>query len=567
MAEHENPDVTAVPPVQAADSSIGSPAGAEAGAELDGAAAPTLLAEVLPGVAVVFGDVPDELRADLVGLGLVSEFDRLQLANALAVVGSAASIAGNLGVAAQSAKGLYRLTSETQALLNAGGRLAVKDGANLGTVITSKGLAQARFVPASALTTASVAAAIGSAAAAIAMQLQLAEIGRLVQTNIALTTQVLTVARRGQWAELTGLVSAIDRAVLRAQEIGSVPSSLWGSVAGKEPDLRAQLDLYRQHVRGHTAHIDSDNARRRREYLQTNAEAILFDTYALLSSAKAWTGYQALHAGMARASGENNPEEERLVEVIARDTGIELNAALDEARELVGSLTLVLRMIAELPGRGGWTDSITRKRGDTKSAREEAARLLAALEPLAESLLRPRPPLEPPSIVCAPSSTDLTAHLRILRWILADDETLRAIAMPDRNEGQGPLSSVVGDAMDKLSLLLDRYGTRTLVVVTDRRIITADIEEFLERGQIHREVPLAHVRYVRSAPSQKSGKPSVVDLITRDENIRWHLPSSTDVDQLESFAGILAESITIPESERKPLRQVQSRSQDVTPRD
>ena len=90
----------------------------------------------------------------------------------------------------------------------------------------------------------------------VALQMQLSEITGLVRTNIALTSQVLTTIRNEQWAELTGLVATIDRAVDHAREVGSVPTSLWDSVAGSEAPLRKQLDLYRLNVRGHIGQID-----------------------------------------------------------------------------------------------------------------------------------------------------------------------------------------------------------------------------------------------------------------------------------------------------------------------
>ncbi|CAM5696053.1 hypothetical protein SMICM304S_07397 [Streptomyces microflavus] len=53
--------------------------------------ASTVLAEVLPGVAVVFGEVPAELKLDLIDFGLVSAADRKQLSAVLASVGNAAT--------------------------------------------------------------------------------------------------------------------------------------------------------------------------------------------------------------------------------------------------------------------------------------------------------------------------------------------------------------------------------------------------------------------------------------------------------------------------------------------
>ena len=211
----------------------------------------TVLAEVLPGIAVVFGRVPPELESSLLDFGLVSTADRAQLSTALGAIGSAATIAGNVGTAMAGAQGLYRMSDASRALFEAGGRLAVKDGANLGTMFTSSGLHQTRFIPVSAANAANLAAAIGPALATIALQIQLSEITGLVRTNIALTTQVLGTVRIEQWAELTGLVSTIERTVDQARELGSVPDSLWQSIAGSSAILNKQRDLYRDNVRKH----------------------------------------------------------------------------------------------------------------------------------------------------------------------------------------------------------------------------------------------------------------------------------------------------------------------------
>jgi hypothetical protein len=217
--------------------------------DIDSTTASTVLAEVLPGVAVVFGEVPAELKPDLIDFGLVPAADRMQISTVLASIGNTATVAGNLGNAFASLQGLYRISDATQALLKAGGTLAIKDGANLGTVLSSGGLAQARFIPVTAVSKAQTAAAVGPALAMVALQMQLSEITGLVRTNIALTSQVLTTIRNEQWAELTGLVATVDRAVDQARTVGSVPTSLWDSVAGSEASLRKQLDLYRLNVR------------------------------------------------------------------------------------------------------------------------------------------------------------------------------------------------------------------------------------------------------------------------------------------------------------------------------
>jgi hypothetical protein len=524
--------------------------------ETGSTAASTVLAEVLPGVAIVFGEVPAELMPELVDFGLVPAADRMQISTVLASIGNTATVAGNLGNAFASMQGLYRLSDATQAMLKAGGALAVKDGANLGAVFSSgKIVAQARFIPVTSVSIAQTAAAIGPALAMIALQMQLSEITGLVRTNIALASQVLTTIRNEQWAELTGLVAAIDRAVGHAREIQSVPTSLWDSVAGSEAPLRKQLELYRGNVRDHVGQIARPDPHHRREYLQMNAEAILFDTNALLSSVKAWTGYQALRAGRARAAGREDAHEARCVDVIARDTRAELDFALAEAASLVDSLTRELRIIAELPGRDTLSQSLPGKRRDAKAARQTSARLLTAIEPLADVLHPPVPALEAPGVVCASGPLDLEPYLRILRWFLEDDETLRVLGFPDQLDSLGPISAILGGAKEKLAAAMDKTGAKTLVVVTDRRIITAKANAFLEQGEVRQDIPIDRVRYVRAATAQDGSARLAIDLITRDENIRWLFHADVDNTQVDALAAVLAESMTIPDVERDALQR------------
>ncbi|MFV0137425.1 hypothetical protein ACLGIH_30255 [Streptomyces sp. HMX87] len=101
-----------------------------------------------------------------------------------------------------------------------------------------------------------------------------------------------------------------------------------------------------------------------------------------------------------------------MVDVIARDTRAELDSAVAETTSLLVSLRRELRIIAELSGRD--TLPLPGKRRDSKAAREISARFLEAIEPLADALHPPAPPLEAPGVVCAPVSLDLEPYLRIL---------------------------------------------------------------------------------------------------------------------------------------------------------
>ncbi|WP_254389257.1 hypothetical protein [Streptomyces sp. AC550_RSS872] len=46
-----------------------------------------------------------------------------------------------------------------------------------------------------------------------------------------------------------------------------------------------------------------------------------------------------------------------------------------------------------------------------------------------------------------------------------------------------------------------------------------------------------------------------IDLITRDENIRWLFRADIDNTQVDALAAVLAESMTIPDAERDELQR------------
>ncbi|MFC7483910.1 hypothetical protein ACFQX7_33165 [Luedemannella flava] len=102
---------------------------------------------------------------------------------------------------------------------------------------------------------------------------------------------------------------------------------------------------------------------------------------------------------------------------------------------------------------------------------------------------------------------------------------------------------------------MDKAAARTLVAVTDRRIITAKANAFLEQGEIRQYIPVDRVRYVRAAAAQDRSQRLAVDLITSDENIRWLFQPEIDRTQVDEFAAVLAESMAISDVERDELQR------------
>lgn len=507
----------------------------------------TTLVEVTPGIAVVFGEVPEGM--ELFALDMLPSFDKTQLSTALGTIGNIGTVAGNVAGAISNAQGLYRVNDATLSLLKSGGQLAAKDGAKLGAIFKNGELvAQARFIPAS-ITAATAIAAIGPAVAMLALQMQLGEISGLVRTNIALTTQTLKTIRNEQWSELEALVEAVGETVEHTRGLESIPDSAWDSIAASYPSLRKQLKLYRKNVAGYVQELGKLKGRARREYLESNAEAMVFDTYALLSSLKAYAEYQALKALRARGRSASDKSEAELFERITRTTPDEIQTARDEIEHLTEALVRELRIIAELPGRA--TMPLTKKRKDAKASQLTCAQLLDAIEPVANMIHRPVDMPTVPDTVCAPESLDLEPYLHILRWFMEDGEALSGIAFPYESRA-GNLAAVLPpllakqvdsswDALapGKVGAVLEKLAGGTFAAVTNRRIITSTPRAFLHEGELGAVFLLSDVRYVR--PRHKHGQSirSTISIASERIDVRWMFPSSADDAQIDLLATVI----------------------------
>ena len=114
-----------------------------------------------------------------------------------------------------------------------------------------------------------------------------------------------------------------------------ITDSVWEPIAPSGPHIRKQLKLYRKNVAGHVQELGKLEGRARRQNLESNAEAIVFDTYALLSSLKTHAEYQAVRAALARTRSANDESEAQLFERITRNTPVEINESLSEILSLI----------------------------------------------------------------------------------------------------------------------------------------------------------------------------------------------------------------------------------------
>lgn len=512
----------------------------------------TTLVEISPGIAVVYGEVPEGM--ELHSLDLIPSFDRTALNSAIGAFGSVGSVVGNLSEAAAAAQGLFRASSETMALLNSGAQMAVKDGAKIGAIFKNGQIvAQARFVPVT-MSAATAIATIGPAVAMIALQMQLGEISGLVKANIAVTTQTMKAIRNEQWAELDALTETISDSVDHVRDIKAVPDSLWEAIAPSYSDLKKQMNLYQRNVSGHIREVGVLMGRERRQYLETNAEAVVFDAYALLTSLKAYAEYQSVKAMRARIRGQNDEAEAQLFERLTRDVPEEIQTSRHQGTALIKSLVRELRIIAELPGRR--TLPLTKTRKDSKASQLTCAQLLEAIEPLANMVLPPTEMPQTPGNVCAPEELDLTPYLKMLRWLMEEGEVLQGLAFPYVGGSKPMIPAILEKRIDaswdsllpgKAAAVLDKIASSTFVAVTDKRVLTASPRTLLKEGALAESFALEEIRYVRPRGQSESAVRPTIGIATEKKDITWMFPASAPEQQIDALAAMLDE-----EALRKP---------------
>lgn len=535
---------------QSGDNAVANPAGTGVDSNSDSleSAASTTLVEVAPGLAAVFGEVPNGL--ELLNLDLVPSFDRAELSSVLGSVGTWSTLGGNLVVAAESLQGLYRLDDATMALLQSGAELAFKDGANLGAIFKNGELiAQARLIPA-AMTPATAIAAIGPALALAAIESKIDEVSDLVNTNIQLTTQTLKAIRFGQWSELEGLANTMDSTIKEIRELGTITESIWESVAPQRTAVRHQLNLYRLNVDDHIEEIKKLEGRARREYLESNAEAIVFDSNALLTSLKVFAEYEAIRASIARYRGQSDEDEAKQFESIVEKTPAEIETSLTEIQQLTESLVRELRIIAELPGRaaipfmGRWRES--------RSTKLTSQQILEAITPLSEKLQSAPCVLGVPEIVCAPEGLELEPYLKILRWFLQRDEELEAVAFAfesrsSRLEGVG--RAIIGKRVDaawdalgarRTSGVAEKFTDGIFISVTNQRVIVADPKDFLREAESVESYNLADVRNVRGRLDRTASIRPSIDVALIKADLHWKFPEAANIEDIDKLAELIA---------------------------
>ena len=409
--------------------------------------------------------------------------------------------------------GLYKLDAVTKAQLAAGNALTkTADGRLIGTVRNASGQIsrQARLIPVSAPQIAGAIAAIGPAIAMVAVQMQLDSISKQVSTVQRTALQTQRMLKDWQNASFHGTQQAVLRIYRKSTKEGTVSNTNWEQINGLSNDIERHRNYYKQRIKTHAQELQNcqNDVSKRRNYITQHQESILFDTFAALNCIQTWCCYFQLAHERARIKGEQPT-------LTYDEMRAEVEDDLKEQRTLLHALMRELRIISDLPGASSFFPS--QKQQDKTVSSNTATKLLKQLNELAQHLGIHENPMPNPDITCAPDDYDVSPYTKILRWYLDEGEELKALTFPIDRLSHSLLAKapsqfasgvnnrawlVLPHAQDSTEWSLGWVKRATeravtvspeMVAVTGRRIITADPQEFIQKGIVKEEFPINDV--------------------------------------------------------------------------
>ena len=434
----------------------------------------------------------------------------------IASIGEGASLSGGAASAAnaiQHMSGLYKLDAVTKAQLAAGNVLTkTADGRLIGAVRNTGGqiTRQARLIPVSAPQIAGAIAAIGPAVAMVAVQMQLNNISKQVSAVQQTVLQTQRMLEDWNNADFHGTQRVVRRIFRKSTEEGTVSNTNWEQLSGLSNDIERHRDYYKERIHRHAQELQScqNNVSERRNYITEHRGSILFDSFAALNCIQTWCYYFELAHERARINGERPT-------LTHNEIRAEVEDDVQIQRTLLRELMREFHIISELPGE--WTLPYFQKRQDQTASRDTATKLLEQLNELAQQLGIKENPVPNPDVTCAPANYNVSPYTQILRWYLDEGEKLEALIFPvDRlshrllamgadqftNTVNTSAWSMLPQAKDSTNWSLGRVRRATrravkvspeMVAVTDRRIVTADPQKFIQKGIVKEEFSINDV--------------------------------------------------------------------------
>lgn len=472
----------------------------------------------------------------------------------IASIGEGASLTGGAASAAnaiQHMSGLYKLDAVTKAQLAAGNALTkTADGRLIGTVRNASGQIsrQARLIPVSAPQIAGAIAAIGPAIAMVAVQMQLDSISEQVSTVQHTALQTQRMLKDWQNASFHGTQQAVLRIYRKSTKEGTVSNTNWEQINGLSNDIERHRNYYKQRIKTHAQELQNcqNDVSKRRNYITQHQESILFDTFAALNCIQTWCCYFQLAHERARIKGEQPT-------LTYDEMRAEVEDDLKEQRTLLHALMRELRIISELPGASSFFP--LQKQQDKTVSSNTATQLLKQLNELAQQLGIQENPVPIPDATCVPANYDVSPYTKILRWYLDEGEELEALTFPIDKLSHRLLATradqfantvnnlawlVLPRAKDstdwsRRDWLVRRVGQTMLVApemvaVTGRRIITADPQEFIQKGIIKEEFSINDVTPTFTEADAEDALPELHLTQGEKKSREWCFPSAARVE-------------------------------------
>ncbi len=274
--------------------------------------------------------------------------------------------------------GLGPPSPETIAAMKAGANAITKDGWNLGRcgTATSSRTRCAGLRPAQGAT--SVAASAGPAMAIMAIQMQLAEISKLVEENIALTRSLLQAVGDERWAAAKAHFDAIAEEFGHADALGEVTPSIWGP--GPGPGQRDQVARAAS-CRCWPRASSTTSSRRcplstaRRAWLDTNAASVTQEAQTLLMAQQ--RVFAIRHCARSPPpTAARDPQDAALLERVlagAQRRDAEVRAVAFPLLEGVYRLLRMLEEGTDPPGRNSSPGPATERRCASRPATSRAS--------------------------------------------------------------------------------------------------------------------------------------------------------------------------------------------------
>ena len=497
---------------------------------------PTSLVEIEPGIAIVLGEgIPPEFGLDFIPLTMLGERTQQDLTDRIATAIGLGNVLVQGARAAADVRGLVRLSPQTlQALETA--RPMVSGGWNLGSLVSSNGriTASVRWAPAAGAQGAAVLAALGPAAALLALQVQFSSFSRRLEKVNDLTREVLEVLQQEHRDRIESLYETTRNAIEEAEFVGSVTDHIFDPVRSIASEAAKERKYFRRRVDQHVGKLRDTEGQR--TYVQEHGDAIVADVRAMLIAEDAWFCYQLLRvAHIGCDEGLSLEKKERHLMKILDKVRVERPQTLERIDGVIGELELQCRLIA---GRfPDLSQLIPWKRTDFKDPAIRAECLAKAIAKL-RYCTRPAP--SEPSVTIFEDGKPDNRALKIIHLLLPRNESLLALAEVGCEHRLFSRISVTSYKF---------FG------VTSRSFFLTARDKLNKQGEIEVDCPLSDIRCVRfHRPDDGSKNGPILEIITGDKNFhvtfRPWAGKGESLENVRRLGDMLATVMSLPKDKR-----------------